>query len=176
MLGSEYVEYIHDYLVARLWPDSDPISTEEYRSRELLESAVARPFHSAFGQDAYPTIIEKSAALFHSLISNHPFNNGNKRTAVMAFDMFLVANGYFALVNNDGMYKLAEQTASCNERRLSAEECLKNVFDAVRDWIVDFTAVKRVGRADPKISQLYSAITKARRKIRANSLNTRLKE
>ena len=42
-----------------------------------IESALGRPFHSADGQDVYPTIIEKAAALFHSLIANHPFHNGN---------------------------------------------------------------------------------------------------
>jgi prophage maintenance system killer protein len=48
-----------------------------------IESALGRPFHSADGQDVYPTIIEKAAALFHSLIANHPFSQreqANSRT------------------------------------------------------------------------------------------------
>ena len=86
MLGAEYVEFIHDELVSRLWPGSDPIASGEYRNRKLLESATARPFHSAFGRDAYRTVFDKAAVLFHSLISNHPFYNGNKRTAALALD------------------------------------------------------------------------------------------
>jgi death-on-curing protein len=63
------------------------------RDRHLLESAVARPLASAFGEDAYPTIYEKAAALMHSLILNHPFMDGNKRTATVAVVLFLKENG-----------------------------------------------------------------------------------
>jgi death-on-curing protein len=53
------------------------------RDHHVLESAAARPMASAFGEDAYPTLLEKAAALFHSLVLNHPFVDGNKRTAVV---------------------------------------------------------------------------------------------
>jgi len=63
------------------------------RDADLLDSAVMRPQASAFGQDAYPTIYEKAAALLHSLVLNHPFNDGNKRTATLAALLFLRLNG-----------------------------------------------------------------------------------
>ena len=63
------------------------------RDRSVLESAVARPLASAFGSDAYPTILEKIAALAHSLILNHPFVDGNKRTATAATIISLNRNG-----------------------------------------------------------------------------------
>ncbi|REK74176.1 type II toxin-antitoxin system death-on-curing family toxin [Paenibacillus paeoniae] len=59
----------------------------------LLESAVHRPQSSVFGEDAYPTIFEKAAALFESLGQNHPFHNANKRTAFTALVIFLRYNG-----------------------------------------------------------------------------------
>lgn len=59
----------------------------------LLESAVFRPQFSAFGNEAYPTIFEKAAALFESLGQNHPFHNANKRTAFTALVIFLKLNG-----------------------------------------------------------------------------------
>ncbi|WP_310830961.1 type II toxin-antitoxin system death-on-curing family toxin [Paenibacillus pedocola] len=59
----------------------------------LLESAVLRAGSSAFGDDAYPTIFGKAAALFESLGQNHPFQNGNKRTAFTALVIFLRYNG-----------------------------------------------------------------------------------
>lgn len=46
------------------------------------------------GQDLYPTLVEKAAALGFSLIKNHPFVDGNKRTAHAAMETFLVLNGY----------------------------------------------------------------------------------
>ena len=64
------------------------------RDRGLLESAVARPGASAFGRDAYPDVISKAAALLQSLILNHAFIDGNKRTAVIATLVFLDLNGY----------------------------------------------------------------------------------
>lgn len=59
----------------------------------LLESAILRPQSSAFGEEAYPTIYVKSAALFQSLGQNHPFHNANKRTAFTALVIFLRYNG-----------------------------------------------------------------------------------
>jgi hypothetical protein len=46
------VEYIHDEMVTLMWPGSDPTSKSEVRGRGLLESAVSRPFQSAFAEDA----------------------------------------------------------------------------------------------------------------------------
>ena len=63
------------------------------RDRGLLESAVGRPRASAFGADAYPDLASKAAALLHSLVLNHPFVDGNKRTAVVATLIFLDLNG-----------------------------------------------------------------------------------
>ncbi|PKR77120.1 type II toxin-antitoxin system death-on-curing family toxin [Halalkalibacillus sediminis] len=62
------------------------------KDASLLQSAVNRPLQSAFGEDAYPTIEEKAAALFESLAKNHPFHNANKRTAFMAMLQFLSYN------------------------------------------------------------------------------------
>jgi death on curing protein len=66
----------------------------QLRDVDLLESAVLRPMSSAFGQDAYPTVIDKAAALFHSLSRNHAFVDGNKRTSTVAMILFLRLNGY----------------------------------------------------------------------------------
>ncbi|MUG87191.1 type II toxin-antitoxin system death-on-curing family toxin [Paenibacillus timonensis] len=54
----------------------------------LLESAIFRPQSSAFSKEAYPTLIEKAAALFQSLGQNYPFHNANKRTAFTALVIF----------------------------------------------------------------------------------------
>ena len=60
----------------------------------LIQSAIARP-QSSFGrEDLYPTIFDKAAALFHSLIFNHAFVDGNKRTTMTTTARFLSINGY----------------------------------------------------------------------------------
>lgn len=59
-----------------------------------LESALAQPRMTFGGAELYPTIAEKAAALGFSIIQNHPFVDGNKRTGHAAMEIFLVLNGY----------------------------------------------------------------------------------
>ena len=64
------------------------------RDLGMLESAVAQPLMTFGGQDLYPTLADKAAALGFSLIKNHPFNDGNKRVGHAALETFLLLNGY----------------------------------------------------------------------------------
>lgn len=59
----------------------------------LLESAVARPQATFDGEDLYPDLYSKAAALMDSLIRNHPFIDGNKRVGITAAGVFLARNG-----------------------------------------------------------------------------------
>jgi death-on-curing protein len=65
----------------------------EVRDIGLLESAVHRPRASVLGQDAYPDLFAKAAALLHSLAGNHPLVDRNKRLAWLATYVFLAKNG-----------------------------------------------------------------------------------
>ena len=65
----------------------------EVRDIGLLESAVHRPRASVLGQDAYPDLFTKAAALLHSLAGNHPLVDGNNRLAWLATYVFLAKNG-----------------------------------------------------------------------------------
>jgi death on curing protein len=60
----------------------------------LLESALARPQTTVFGEDAYPSFAEKAAAVLHSMVANHPFVDGNKRMAFAVVAAFAALNGY----------------------------------------------------------------------------------
>jgi death-on-curing protein len=76
----------------------------EVRDVGLLESAVHRPRASVLGQDAYPDLITKAAALLHSLAGNHPLVDGNKRLAWLATYVFLAKNGIVLDPDNDAAY------------------------------------------------------------------------
>jgi len=67
--------------------------TSGVRDLGAIASALSQPKVSVGGQDAYPTLIEKAAALGYSLIRNHGFLDGNKRIAHAAMEVFLVMNG-----------------------------------------------------------------------------------
>lgn len=87
------------------------------RDSGLLSSAIARPRASAFGQDAYPDIATKTAALFESLVRNHPLLDGNKRLGVVLTWAFLLNNGLRVEHTEDEAYDLTMATAA-GERSL----------------------------------------------------------
>ncbi len=78
----------------------------------LLESAVARPIASAFGQDAYADLAEKSSALAHSVARNHALTDGNKRLSLAALLAFLGVNGYQLTMSNDQAYDFIIEIAA----------------------------------------------------------------
>lgn len=78
----------------------------QLRDVGLLESALARPHSTAFGEDAYPSIHGKAAALLHSLARNHGLVDGNKRLALAATIAFYGLNGLRLTLSNDEAYEL----------------------------------------------------------------------
>ncbi len=63
------------------------------RDRGALEAAVARPAATFDGEDLYPDLAAKAAALMESLVMNHPFADGNKRVGIAAAELFVLVNG-----------------------------------------------------------------------------------
>lgn len=78
----------------------------------LLQSALARPLASAFGEDAYPGLDDKAAALLHSLARNHGLVDGNKRLALAATIAFYGLNGRRLTMSNDDAYELIVHVAA----------------------------------------------------------------
>lgn len=111
---SEPVEYLElDDLVelaCRLLGDPPPI-----RDIGLLGSAAARPGTTAFGQDAYPDLTTKAAALLQSIAINHALVDGNKRLGWLAMAVFLEINGIEASrLSNKVVYDFVMWVASTN--------------------------------------------------------------
>jgi death-on-curing protein len=77
----------------------------------LLESAVLRPQTTIGGEDAYPDLHTKAAAMFHSLARNHAFLDGNKRAAVAATALFYLLNGYDMEAEAENVVAVAIDTA-----------------------------------------------------------------
>jgi death-on-curing family protein len=171
MLGACYVEYIHDELVAELWAEAGMMSAKGCRDLHLLESAVARPFQTAFSKDAYPTIPEKAVALFHSLISNHPFHDGNKRTAVSALYIFLLANGYYFALPNVDAYEVAKATASYKQRGLNNDQVLVEIRGKLQNSMLIFASLRIAAKSDSTFGRTYETAKKARLLIRKHRMN-----
>jgi death on curing protein len=82
------------------------------RDAGLLESALARPASTVFGQEAYQTLDEKAAALLHSLARNHSLVDGNKRLALAGLIAFYGINGRRLTLTNDAAYELVMAVAA----------------------------------------------------------------
>jgi death on curing protein len=82
------------------------------RDLGLLDSACHRPQASFFGQEAYPTLAGKAAALMHSLACNHALVDGNKRLALLATVVFLRINGYYLELTDDEAFDLTLSVAA----------------------------------------------------------------
>ena len=90
-----------------------------------LESALAQPRMTFGGEDLYPTIIEKAAALGFSLIRNHPFVDGNKRTGHAAMEVFLILNGYEIDASVDEQEQIILQLAAGELERKAFTDWLR---------------------------------------------------
>ncbi len=81
----------------------------------LLGSAAARPQTTAFGEDAYPDLLSKAAALLQSIVNNHALVDGNKRLGWLATAVFLELNGIRASrASNDDIYEFVVWVAASN--------------------------------------------------------------
>ena len=110
-LVADDVRAIHEELVSEFTNQSDPIDPPGVRDDNLLESAITRP-HTSMGESRkYPSIEMSAAALLHSLIHNHPFHNGNKRTALVSMLASLDTNRMLVTCEEDELFKIVLRIA-----------------------------------------------------------------
>jgi death on curing protein len=126
-LTAEQVLFLHSRLI------SDTGGMHGVRDLSMLLSALGRPQASYDGVDLYPDIFKKAAALMDSLVRNHPFVDGNKRTAISAAGIFLLQNGYTFKVGNQEMVNF---TLACAQSMKSLEQ--------ISAWFKEHTSEKPV--------------------------------
>lgn len=107
-MSSEYLD-LDDLLAAAAAYLGHPPQVRDYG---LLESALARPRTSVFGEDAYPAIHEKAAALLESLVKYHALVDGNKRLGWVAMRLFYGYNGYTISASEDDKFDLVIAVAT----------------------------------------------------------------
>jgi death on curing protein len=94
----------------------------------LLESALGRPRATVFGDDAYPDLHTKAAALLHSLARNHALVDGNKRLAWAATAVFLGINGHRVHTSDDAVVALVVAVAAGEVTDVAV------IADRLRSW------------------------------------------
>lgn len=143
-ITSAYIELLHDNGIALSWPGVQPVGPQECLDLNLLNSAAEQPFQAGFGVEFYPSIFDKAACLFFSIAGGHIFSNGNKRTAVLAVDQFLLANEVYLAISNDEMEKIAEETASYRIRGENHEVVKSRLSQRFKSESIPFQALKSV--------------------------------
>lgn len=116
-LTPEQVLFLHSRLV------TETGGGHGVRDLGMLQSALGRPQATFDEKELYPDLFSKAAALMDSLVRNHPFIDGNKRTAITAASLFLRINGFQLVVENNEMVQF---TLACAQSHLS--------LDDITDW------------------------------------------
>jgi death-on-curing protein len=117
MISVQEVEIIHNILIDKFG------GSKGIRDRGLLESALGRPFATFQMTDLYPSPIDKASALLESLVINHPFIDGNKRTAYTLMRLILLENKMDIDASQDEKYNLVIYASTGHYR-----------FDEIREW------------------------------------------
>ena len=106
MIDIQEVLVIHDTLIVQFG------GSNGIRDYNLLVSAINRPFTGTGDTEFYPTMHEKAAALIESIVKNHPFVDGNKRTGYVMMRLFLLNNGFDIQASQDEKYTFVIRIAS----------------------------------------------------------------
>ena len=106
MIYLEDVLNIHEFLINKFG------GSHGLRDESLLKSALARPFQSFDQVDLHKSHVEKAAALIESIVTNHPFIDGNKRTGYVLMRLYLMENGLDIRADLDEKYDFVIAIAS----------------------------------------------------------------
>lgn len=110
------VEYVAHAFAKEFMTWDEPIPDFGTRFPNILESCIVVPFQKFSGKSAYKGFIEKASILFYLMIKNHPFQNGNKRIAVVTLLYFLYKNKKWLQLDNKELYNFAVWVAASNAK------------------------------------------------------------
>lgn len=125
MIDLEEVYKIHDILIERFG------GSKGIRDKGMLDAALKRPFATFDKKELYPTIVEKAAAIIESIVSNHPFIDGNKRTGYIMMRLILMQNNLDIVADQNTKYSFV---ISISKGELNFEE--------IKNWIAEKTNKK----------------------------------
>jgi death-on-curing family protein len=115
---------------------NEPIPDFSTRYPNSLESCLAMPFMKIGGAHLYKGLIGQASVLFYLMIKNHPFQNGNKRIAIMTLLVLLYKNGKWLKVDIQNMYLFTLWVAESLPEVKDAT--IQGIGDFFRKYIVDF--------------------------------------
>ncbi|RKR81616.1 death-on-curing protein [Mucilaginibacter gracilis] len=118
MIGLNEVKNIHEILIQQFGGGNG------IRDINLLQSALARPFATFVETDLYPTTIDKASAILESILINHPFIDGNKRTGYVLMRLILLEAGLDIIADEHEKYAMVIAVSKGDYR-----------FDEIKKWL-----------------------------------------
>ncbi len=130
------IEYTAFALAKKLMTWDEPIPDFGTRFPNILESCIEMPFVQFSRKDLYRGLIGKASIVFYLLIKNHPFQNGNKRIAVMSLLYFLSKNNKWLKMNKVDLYNFALGVAK--SKSTSREKVILQIQKTLKKHLIDF--------------------------------------
>ena len=118
MISIDEVINIHNLLIETFG------GSKGIRDDSALQSAISRPFQTFQEKELYPTAVDKASAILESIISNHPFVDGNKRIGYVLMRLVLIENGYDIKTSEEEKFEFILDVA---KREIK--------FDLIKSWI-----------------------------------------
>jgi death-on-curing family protein len=128
------VEYVAFSFAKKLMTWDEPIPAFGTRFPNILESCIETPFVQFGGKDLYRGLIGKASILFYLLIKNHPFQNGNKRIAVMTIFYLFHKNEKWIRMSNIDLYNFARGIAKSKPG--SREKITVQIQNTLKKYII----------------------------------------
>ncbi len=118
MMDIKEVEQIHTLLIQEFG------GAKGIRDYRALDAALKRPFATFDQRDLYPTAVEKAAAIMESILLNHPFLDGNKRTGYVLMRLLLLQANQDITADQDEKFSFVISIAKG-----------KRTFEGIKEWI-----------------------------------------
>jgi len=160
LVSLEEVLQIHFALVDDFVTHEDPIDPAGPRNSDILGSAIFRQSTSIGTELKYPTIEMTGAALLHSLVHNHPFHNGNKRTALVSLLVFLDKNQSMLVCREDELFKFVLNVAQHRIIREKYVDLSDREVLHIAEWIKDNSRAIEMGERPLSFRKLKQILAK----------------
>ncbi len=159
-LTDDDVRSIHEELVDEFASHKDPISPPGVRDGNLLGSALSRPHTSMGDIKKYPSVEMAAAALLHALIHDHPFHNGNKRTALVSMLAFLDLNRLIVTCAEDALFKFVIRIAQHSIVPSQPDQYTDREVLEIAKWIRQYSRPIELGDRPIPFRRLRKLLTR----------------
>lgn len=166
-LSAAFIEKTHDVGINVVRRGIEPVRKGNCLDINLLMSVEEQPYQACFGRELYPSLAAKAAYIFCHIASGHIFGNGNKRTAAISLDQFVLANAHYLTLSNEQVHDLAQSVASAGERGEKFADMLPRITTLIEKNMIPLSAFRGVHE------KVYRSLHRTKRAIRDYPLNRR---